>query len=312
MQIRETHIAPGEHQTVKLPVGQLPSGTSVSMTAHVFRAREPGPTLLLTGGIHGDEINGVEIVREAITNGYFQELERGAVIAVPVVNLYGFINFSREVPDGKDVNRSFPGSARGSLAARVAHTLHKHLLPLVSFGLDFHTGGSSNYNYPQIRYTAQHEGSRELALAFGAPYTIAYKPISKSLRKVAWDRHEVPVLVFEGGENLRYDGLSIQKGLEGIRRVLGHYDMISATFARPHTVHFTRSRWLRAPRGGLFQWLKCSGNAVCKDEPLGFITDPHGLKAPRYLKAPNAGVIIGHNNTPVVSQGDALFHIAVE
>ncbi|RME96929.1 MAG: DUF2817 domain-containing protein [Bacteroidetes bacterium] len=312
MQIRDTKLAPGSHQMVKLPVGQLPSGTSISMRAHVFRAKQAGPTVLLTGGIHGDEINGVEIVREAITSGMLRQLTRGSVIAVPVVNLYGFINFSREVPDGKDVNRSFPGSARGSLAARVAYTLHKHLLPIVDFGIDFHTGGNSNYNYPQIRYTKGHEVSRELALAFGASITIAYKPISKSLRKVALDRHNVPMLVFEGGENLRYDGLSIQQGLEGIRRVLNYHEMLVGDFPRTHTQHFTSTRWIRAPKGGLFQWMKAAGNAVVKDEPLGFITDPHGFKKARYLKAPQSGVIIGHNNAPVVSQGDALFHLAIE
>lgn len=312
MRIREQEVAIGEQQVIKLPVGQLPSGTSIGISAHVFRAKAHGPTVLFLGGVHGDEINGVEIVRQAISSGYFNKLTRGSVIAIPVLNVYGFINFSREVPDGKDVNRSFPGTSQGSLAARVAYTLHKHILPLVDFGVDFHTGGRSNYNYPQIRYTLGHQASHKLAMAFAAPITIAYKPIRKSLRKVALDKHEASILVFEGGENLRYDGPSIQKGLEGIKRLLQFSNMISGTSEKPATTHFNKSSWVRAPRGGLFQWIKASGSAVQKGEPLGFISDPHAQKATRYLYAPRDSFIIGHNNTPVVNQGDALFHLAEE
>ncbi len=266
--------------------------------------------MLVMGGVHGDEINGVEIVRESIARKFFGGLERGSVIAIPILNVYGFINFSREVPDGKDVNRSFPGSAKGSLAARVAYTLHKEILPNVSFAVDFHTGGQSNYNYPQIRYTKGHVQSAELAKVFAAPLSISYGAIRKSLRKVALDKHNIPMLVFEGGENLRYDGLSIQKGLEGIERLLIHHEMKPGTLPTGTTLHFERTSWLRAPRGGLFQWMKPSGNWVKKGEPIGFINDPYGAKKTRYLISPREAYIIGHNNTPVVSQGDALFHLA--
>ncbi|MEM1216167.1 MAG: succinylglutamate desuccinylase/aspartoacylase family protein [Bacteroidota bacterium] len=312
MTILDTTIAAGQHEIIKIPVGQLPSGTAIRITAHVFRAANPGPKLLLTGGVHGDEINGVEIVRRSVQDGLFDHLRCGTVIAIPVLNVFGFINFSRDVLDGKDVNRSFPGTSTGSLASRVAYALHKHILPLVDFGVDFHTGGRSNYNYPQIRYTAGEERSRELANAFGAPISLAYKPIRKSLRKIALDRHDVPMIVYEGGENLRYDGLSIQHGLEGIQRLLLKNGMVKGTFEGRPTLHFGRTRWLRASRGGLFQWLKSSGHWVEKGEPLGFISDPRASKDSRYIYAKERAYIFGHNNTPVVSQGDALFHLAYE
>jgi predicted deacylase len=308
--IKDVVIAPGEQAEVKLPVGQLPSGNLIPIRTQIFRAAQPGPTMLVMAGMHGDEINGVEIVRQALEEGLFEQLKCGNVIAIPVLNVYGFINFSRDVPDGKDVNRSFPGAAHGSLAARVAFTLHKYFLPLVDFVVDFHTGGRSNFNYPQIRYTRGHETAAALARVFNAPFTIAYTPIRKSLRKVAGAHFDLPVLVFEGGENLRYDGLSIEYGLRGLRQVLRHQGMLDGEVTPSTTLHFDKSRWVRAPRAGLFQWMKPSGHRVQKGEPLGFIHDPYGHRVTKYVNAPRAGYIIGHNNTPVVSQGDALFHIA--
>ncbi len=310
MKILDTTIAPGQTAVVKVPVGQLPSGNSIYFTAHVFRAQQPGPVLLLLGGIHGDEINGMEIVRQFIASQPMRYLLRGAVIAIPIVNTYGFINFSREVPDGKDVNRSFPGSKVGSLAARVAYALHANILPLAQFGVDFHTGGQSNYNYPQVRYSPSDVQAQELAAAFGAPLQLAYPTISKSLRKTAIDKYKLPIIVFEGGENQRYDGLSIQHGLEGVHRLLQWQEMARGAAAPQAGLHFSKSVWLRANRGGVFQWMKCSGNNVRKGEPLGFINDPHGIKPTKYIYATRDGYMIGHNNAPVVSQGDALFHIA--
>lgn len=310
MKILETTVLPGKKQLIKIPVGQLPSGNTIIVSAHVFRSKKPGPTVLFLAGVHGDEINGMEIIRQAIEGGMFSSLRAGNVIAIPILNTYGFINFSREVPDGKDVNRSFPGTKTGSLASRVAFAIHKHILPLIDFGVDFHTGGRSNYNYPQIRYTHGDEKASQLAEVFGAPLRIAYGTLRKSLRKVALDKHQVPILVFEGGENQRYDGLSIQHGLAGIRRVLQYHKMIPGVYTPKEGLVFNKSTWVRAGRGGLFQWMKSSGNFVKKGEPLGFISDPYGVKPARYIHARADAYIIGHNNIPVVSQGDALFHLA--
>lgn len=310
MKILDTVIHPGRSAVIKVPVGQLPSGNPIYFTTHVFRAVEPGPVLLLLAGVHGDEINGMEIVRQFVASQPMRYLNRGSVIAIPILNTYGFINFSREVPDGKDVNRSFPGSKVGSLAARVAHALHTHILPLVQLGVDFHTGGQQNYNYPQVRYSPADLYAQELATAFGAPIQLAYPAISKSLRKTSADKYKLPIIVFEGGENQRYDGLSIQHGLAGIQRLLQSKDMVSGMAAPRAGLHFNKSVWLRANRGGVFQWMKCAGNFVSKGEPLGFINDPQGVKPTRYIHATRDGYLIGHNNAPVVSQGDALFHVA--
>ncbi len=308
--INKTKIPLGKKEQIKINVGSLASGTKIDLHVNVFRSKNPGPTLLVTGGVHGDEINGIEIIRTALERNYFDKLEKGTVIAIPLLNVYGFINFSRETPDGKDVNRSFPGNLNGSLSSRVARSLTKEILPLIDYGLDFHTGGAARYNYPQIRYTAFHEKSKELAHAFGAPITIASTPLSKSWRKVAMSKN-VPVLVFEGGESLRYDGFTIQKGLEGIKRVMSTIGMLSEEAKPLNTIQINKMLWQRASQAGLFQWTKQSGQWVIENEPIGFINDPYGREK-TIIKAKKSGYIVGHNNAPVVSLGDPLFHIGYD
>ncbi len=307
MVIYKQTIEPGENKLIRITVGRLPSDTRIDMYLHVCRSVNEGPTVLLMGGVHGDEINGVEIVRRIISYGIGENLQRGALIAIPVLNIYGFNNFSRDVPDGKDVNRSFPGSSRGSLASRVAHLFTKNILPLIDFGIDFHTGGQNHYNYPQIRFTKGHDQSRKLAEAFSAPFTISTGTIPKSLRKSAMDAGK-PIIVFEGGENLRFDGFCIEKGLSGIKRLLAAHGMLPTAPTANPSILVEKRTWLRAKRPGMFRWWKQSGQKVVKGEPLGVINDPYGQDEIS-VNAPRDGYIIGHNNAPVIGQGDALFHI---
>ncbi|MBK7475759.1 MAG: succinylglutamate desuccinylase/aspartoacylase family protein [Haliscomenobacter sp.] len=308
IRIYNTWIDPGENTMVRIPVGRFPSGNQILIKAHVFRSHKPGPRVLVLGGVHGDEINGIEIIRRTVESDVFSRIRKGMVIAVPVLNVYGFILSSRDVPDGKDINRSFPGSARGSLAARIAATLTKEIFPHIDCGIDLHTGGRGHFNYPQVRFTPNDAPGIELAKAFGAPYLIASKPISKSLRKTALDAGK-PILVYEGGENSRLDGYSVEKGIDGIQRVLSFLGMLDLAFEEPNSQVFMKSTRQRAPRAGIFQWTKSSGQKVVKGEPIGMITDPYGMEK-SIIKASCSGYIIGHTNVSIVSQGDALFHIA--
>jgi predicted deacylase len=308
IEINNQIIPPGKKTIMKVVVGRLPSDTKIHINLHIYRSENPGPTMLVLAGVHGDEINGVEIVRRAIESNLFEGINHGTIIAVPILNIYGFINFSREVPDGKDVNRSFPGNMRGSLASRVARILTKKVLPHVNFGIDFHTGGASRYNYPQIRYTGKDEESRKMAVQFGGSYIIKKTLIPRSLRKSAHDMG-IPMLVFEGGESLRLDGLAISKATDGLKRLLfekGYID--EAPEPDPEIHDIKKTSWIRASHSGIFTWTKSSGKKVFKDEPLGIINDADGTKTIKIL-ATKDGYIIGHNNTPVVNQGDALFHI---
>jgi len=309
--INKEKVQPGENTMIRLPVGRLPSNTRIYIKAHVFRSEYPGPTVLILGGVHGDEINGVETIRKMLYEDKLKNLKCGTVIAIPIVNIYGFINFSRAVPDGKDVNRSFPGSLNGSLASRVARVITLKILPQVDYIIDLHTGGSTRFNHPQIRYTASDSRALELAKIFGAPFVIKKPLISKSLRKVAKEKN-IPVLVFEGGESLRFDGQSIQVATEGIQRVLNHLEMIEfKTLPTEKQIHFVKTTWIRASASGLFMWTKRSGNRVLKGEIIGIINDPQGLSSASVL-ASRDGYLIGHNNASVVNQGDALFHISYD
>ncbi len=306
--IGDQAVNPGEKAMVRLNVGRLPSGTRIFVHLHVFRSEVPGPVILVLGGVHGDEINGIEIVRRTIEQKLYENLKCGTVIAIPLLNVYGFINFSRDVPDGKDVNRSFPGSLRGSLASRVARLLTKNVLPLVDMVVDFHTGGAARYNYPHIRSTRGDELSFELAKYFNPPFIMCKPVISRSLRKVAKTKN-MPILVFEGGESLRLDGFSINKGIEGLTRLLAIQQMVDRPVAPPkRTMLIEKSSWVRASESGIFIWNKSSGAFVEKGEPVGMIYDPKGARSVPVL-VNRTGYIIGHNNASVVNQGDALFNI---
>lgn len=310
--IEKAEIMPGESKIISINVGRLPSDTRINIVAHIIRGKEEGPTVLLLGGIHGDEVNGVEIVRRTIAENRLGTIVKGTIIAIPLLNVYGFINFSREVPDGKDVNRSFPGSTSGSLASRVARTLTKKILPFVDYAIDFHTGGASRYNYPQVRYTKGYAESKKLADVFKSPFLIENTVIAHSFRKACRDL-EIPSIVFEGGESIRLDGYSIDVGIKGILRVLKHFKMIKEKIQEPDykVITIKKTSWLRAPFSGMFIWSQSSGTFVKVGEPIGMIYDPFGTKSVT-VTSKYEGYIIGHNNASVVNQGDALFHIGYE
>ncbi len=305
--IHHTEVLPGTQHFLRIPVGRLPSGNQILVNTHVFRAVDPGPSVLLLAGVHGDEINSVDIVRRVIAEGVLKDLQCGMVIVIPVLNIFGLINFSRDLPDGKDVNRSFPGRSSGSLASRVARVLTRRILPHVDFGVDFHTGGHHHYNYPQIRYSAGHAQSKALAEQFAPPFILASKPIAKSLRKVALDAGK-PIIVFEGGENLRLDHRAQEAGLQGVRRLLQAHAMLPAAPVASEPVWLEKSSWVRAGEAGLFRYLKGSGEAVEKGEIIGNIHNLYGEEY-RQVAASRTGYLIGHNKSPIVSSGDALFHI---
>jgi len=309
--ILNTEIKPGEHKVIKLPIGSLPTGTPIKIPVYVFNGKEKGPTILLQGGLHGDEINGVETCKRMLVNEYFTDIKKGCVIVIPLLNVYGFIHFSRELPDGKDVNRSFPGSKSGSLAGRIAYYHTHEILPHVDFGIDFHTGGAMRSNFPQIRYTPNCSKSKKLAKVFNAPIQFESSLIKKSFRATA-EKKETPILIFEGGESMRFDELSINEGIQGALRVLAKHGMIDthslATKNKNKTVHLTFRKWLRARKGGIFTSHIHNGDEIEKDQVLGYITDAYGNRS-IVVKAPFDGYVFCINNHPLVSQGDALFHI---
>jgi len=308
IQIGNTDIPAGFGTKANYFVGFLPSDTKVAIQMEIFRSDQPGPHVLIVGGLHGDEVNGVEIVRRTLEQNLFAQITRGSVIVIPLLNVYGFINFSRDVPSGKDVNRSFPGSLSGSIASRVAAIISKHVLPQVDVVIDCHTGAQNRYNYPQVRISKGDEVSLALARAFNPPFILHKGHIRGSLRRTAHKAGK-PCLIYEGGESLRLDGFAITHGLKGIDRTLQALDMMELKQGQMQdTIEILHASWIRASASGLFIWSKDSGKHILKGEPLGIIGDPFGTKRV-VVTAPRDGYIIGHSNAPVVNQGDPLFNI---
>ena len=303
-------IHPGERVLTRLVISKLPSGTVIDVPVHVLRATAPGPTLLLMGGMHGDEVNGIETIRRLVRRGLLQPL-RGSIIAIPILNIYGFLNFSRDVPDGKDVNRSFPGYPRGSLAGRVAHRFMREIMPLIDYGIDFHTGGAARANYPQVRCLLGVDPEVDaLAAAFAAPFTLHAALRPGSLREAAQTLGK-RIIVYETGESLRLDEAGIEEALTGTLRVLHYLGMgpPAPVPARPGII-CRRHTWLRARFAGLFRAQVVNGQFLAKGQIYGSVADPYGQQAVQ-LESPVSGYVIGLNHMPVVNQGDALLHIAV-
>lgn len=300
-------IGLGEQQEILLNIARLPTYTPIELSVTITRGEEDGPVMLLTGGLHGDEINGVEIIRRMISKDLVVP-EKGTVIAIPVVNIYGFIQKQRDLPDGKDINRSFPGSKNGSLARLVSHTLMDKIFPHIDYGIDYHTGGDARANYPQVRCVLKVEENRTLAEAFAAPITVNSSLIDSSFRKAA-HKKEKQILVFETGEAHRFDSFGIQEGIDGTLRLMKHLGMRSSAPEPNNTDVYEKSTWVRAKYAGLFQQKMELGDIVKKRQVLGHISDPFGKEWFKVI-SPRDGRIIAINNAPVVHKGDALLHLA--
>jgi predicted deacylase len=309
--IGTTTIRPGTRQTVELRLPLLYTHTPVVMSAQVIRGRRPGPCLFVSAAVHGDEINGVEIIRRLIRSPLLRHL-RGTLIAVPVVNVYGFVRQSRYLPDRRDLNRCFPGSETGSLAARLANAFLEEVVSKANYGIDLHTGAVYRENLPQVRASFKKGGILEdLAKAFGSPVILNAELRDGSLREAACAQG-VPVLVYEGGEALRFDELVIRAGVRGVIGVMRALNMLAPTKSRsrhPEPVVARSSQWVRAPQSGILRAAKPLGAQVAKQEVMGWIADPLGGNE-EPVTATAAGVIIGKLNLPLVNEGEAIYHIA--
>ncbi|GAA3558328.1 succinylglutamate desuccinylase/aspartoacylase family protein [Snuella lapsa] len=308
--ILDINIKPGESKEASFDVAKLHTSSTVNVPVIIERSKKPGPTVLFTAGIHGDEVNGVEIVRQLISKG-INKPKRGTIICIPAINIFGFINLKREFPDGRDLNRSFPGSAEGSLASRVAHKLIHEIVPHVDYIIDFHTGGSGRFNAPQLRIVKGNKLLNDLAKVFGAPFVLYSKNLNKSFRNTCYKLGK-PLLLFEGGKSFHIDPIVTNSGVNGSKRILHHLGMLNSKFKvstpKKGCVYIDESRWQRAHLSGMFKASIKIGANVKKGDVIGNITDPYG-KLNHFVKAEISGYIINVNESPIVYQGDALFHI---
>lgn len=303
-------IKPGQSITIDLDVPDLYTHTGITLPVHVIHGVKPGPVLFLSGAVHGDEINGVEIIRRILTNKRVSKI-KGTLLAVPVVNIYGFINKTRYLPDRRDLNRSFPGSETGSLAARMADVFLQEIVSKCTYGIDLHTAAIHRDNLPHVRALMDDMETERVARAFSLPVILNTGIVPGSLRESA-EKAGVTVIVYEAGEALRFDDDSIQSGEQGILSVMREIGMLPAlkkARTRTEPLIAMSSTWVRAPQSGILRTMKVLGAKVAKNELMGIISDPFGQKEEE-VRANANGIIIGRTNIPLVNEGEALFHIA--
>ncbi len=315
LQIGEVEVAAGQRVVVNLPVTQIYSHDSpLSLPVHVVRGKHDGPVLFLSAVIHGDELNGVEIVRRVLAHRSLRRMS-GSLLAVPVVNGFGMLHQSRYLPDRRDLNRSFPGSEKGSLAARLANIFLEQIVEKSQYGIDLHTAASHRDNLPQIRAYLDDAQTRELAVSFGVPVIINAAERDGSLRESASEKG-VKTLLYEAGEALRFSELGIRIGVLGILRVMRFIGMLPAARSNtrgPNNPFIARSSsWIRASSTGVVTLQAKLGDVIAADEVVARIYDPYDYfdNDCVEVRAPHAGLIIGLTKNPLVYEGDALMHVA--
>ncbi len=310
LKIGEHVVLPGQTKKIALPVAKLYTDADVNLPVYIIRGKKPGCTIFVSAAVHGDELNGIEIIRRLINLKGFK-ISAGTLIAVPMVNVYGVVNQSRYMPDRRDLNRSFPGSSKGSLAARVANIFLQEIVSHCDYGIDLHTGAVHRSNLPQIRAHLADEQTLALAKAFGAPVILNSDIIEGSLRDAAVNSN-TKVLLYEAGEALRFDEFSIRAGIKGIVNVLKHLKMMpKGRVSKKITNQFVanNSGWVRATSSGIVSHHFGLGDQVKKGEVLADIGSPYGELLGTVL-AHKSGVIIGKQNIPLVQEGEAMYHIA--
>ena len=305
-----TAIKRGERKQILLDVAKLYDFTDMNIPIEVVRGKKDGPVMFVSGAVHGDEINGVEIIRRLLTKKSLKTI-KGTLIAVPIVNVFGFNTKSRYLPDRRDLNRGFPGSENGSLAAQLAHSFLTEVIDHCTHGIDLHTAAINRANLPQIRACLDDPATQAMAKAFQVPVMLHSALRDGSLREATREKN-IPTLLFEGGEALRFNERVIRTGLRGILSVMREIGMLAPLKNKPAAkeVFIARSsHWIRAPHSGILSAKKKLGERVKKGEVLGMISDPFGREKYEVL-ARRTGIIIGAVTLPLLNRGDAAFHVA--
>jgi predicted deacylase len=318
LKLGDKEFAPGERGVVDIAVGSLIDYQPVTMAVHVLRGAKPGPRLLVSAALHGDEIIGVEIIRRLLRAPELEKLSRGDLVAVPVVNMPAFLSHSRYLPDRRDLNRLFPGATGGSLGSRLAHIFLNQVVMPCTHAIDMHAGGVGKPNLPQVRVSpGDHEGF-EMALAFDAPVVVETSLRAGSLRETLYSRAK-PCILYEAGEAHRLDPEGVRQGVAGILSVMRFLGMLPRPRQKKgpgsprsggQSVVSRLTSWCRAPRGGVFAPDIGLGKSVTPGMVLGVVADPFG-RHETAIKSKVAGVVIGISREATVNEGDGLFHIAV-
>ncbi|MET0053003.1 MAG: succinylglutamate desuccinylase/aspartoacylase family protein, partial [Candidatus Thiodiazotropha sp.] len=275
------------------------------------RGKKPGPRLFVSAAIHGDELNGVEIIRRILKHKSLSRLH-GTLITIPIVNVYGVIQHSRYLPDRRDLNRNFPGHEGGSVASRLANLFMREIVANSTHGIDLHTGALHRSNLPHVRANMDHEETSRLAHAFGVPLLLNSQLRDGSLREAAAE-YGIPMLLYEAGEALRFDEVAIRAGVKGILNIMRTLGMLPVSRQKARkpleSMVASSTSWIRAPESGIFRSLVPLGSRVKRGQLLGIVASPFGDQEVM-VNSSFSGIVIGRSNLPLMNEGDALFHIA--
>ncbi len=313
IKICDAVIHPGEGVSLALPLPEIFSSTPIYMPIKVRHGKQPGPCILVMAAIHGDEFNGTEIINR-LNNLTMLKRLHGTLITIPVFNVYGFITRSRYLIDGSELDRYFPGSEKGSHAARLAHLFTTEILTKANYCIDLRTGSINHSNLPHIYINKNDEEALKLAKTF-APPVISYADYDPgSLRKTA-TKHDIPYLLYEAGEAMRFNEGSIKVGVRGIVNVMRQLQMLPADSKvktkKSRSCITEKTEWIRAATSGIAYSKIKLGQQISKGSLVATIKDPFGASPDDYVYAPCDGVIVGKNNLPMVHEGQELFQIAM-
>jgi predicted deacylase len=307
LEIAGVSVRPGETVPIHLPISELYTTTPVEIPITVIRGPREGPTGFVTAAVHGDEINGIEIVRRLIYDVDHARMS-GALICVPVVNVLGFLSHSRYLPDRRDLNRHFPGDPRGHTSSRIASIFFREVVLQSDFGIDLHTAPTGRSNIPHLRADMDDPEVRRLARGFGASIIVHSKGQGGSLRRAAADTG-VPTIVFEAGEAGRFNRAVTSEGLRGVLNVLIAMGMTQGEAEKPaFRVIVKDTVWVRAERGGIVDLRVRPGQMIYEGDIISVSTNPFGREVHR-LRSPVTGMVIGTTSSPIVNPGAPICHI---
>lgn len=309
LQICDAIIQPGEEANLALPMPEQYSCAPMFMPIRVIHGKSAGPCLLIFSTLNGNELNGIEIVNRIIGDISASQIS-GTIIAIPVVNVYGLTHYPRPLPGGGSLAASFPGSSRGTYGERLADVFTQELLKKADACIELQTGGLNHNILPQVYCNFENNEIRRLAKAFCSPVVTNVTLEGNKLRQTT-ENLDIPLIVYQGGEAMRFDENAITVGFNGVKNIMRHLKLLKEPLEQDVRPIFSQEEnWIVAHAGGILHTDTSLGQVIKKGEKLGRLSDPFGTDDSLTVKSPRDGIIVGINTTPLIHEGLPLFKVA--
>ena len=303
-------IQPGEKANLALQMPDLYSCAPLYMPIKVIHGKNAGPCLLVFSTIDGNEMNGLEIVNRLIESLDGNSIN-GTIIAVPVMNIYGLTHFPKTMPSGNDLSECFPGKPDGNFGERIAHIFTHELIKKADYCIELDTGALNHNILPQVYCNFDNQKTKQLAKAFQAPVITNVSIEGNNFRQTT-ESLNIPLLVYQAGEAMRFDENAITLGVNGTINIMRSIDLLpkEEPIAEFSPVFSQDEGWIVSHRFGILRTYVELGQTIKKGEKLGTISDPFSADKGEHVKAPKEGIIVGINTTPLIHEGLSIFKIA--